>query len=347
MSAKITLIIPIYKIEEAYLRQCLDSILGQTCPDWQAVLIDDGSPDNSGKVIDEYAVKDSRFTAVHQENQGVSVARNRGLDETKTEWVGFVDPDDWLESTMVERILVELEGRNSDLLSFNYTREYTNRTVVERLTDKSGEISPELLGEMRKAPLCKLYIGGVPQTYDVSVIWDKVYRTDFINRHGFRFEPAARKGQDRVFNLNVLDKVEKAYYLNESLYHYRNDNESSIINRYNPNTVKLSKILFGLFGDWIDRENKGDEYKTRLYCWICTRCQEYMRLYYLNDKQPKSYREMKKELIELLTSEPYATAMKKADKSLFVSQEKIFLFFVRTHQFKVCKLLISLREKRR
>lgn len=92
---KISIIVPVYKVEK-YLHRCLDSIVAQTFTDWECILVDDGSPDGSGKICDEYAEKDGRFKVFHQENQGVSAARNKGLDNAKGEWIGFVDSDDWV-----------------------------------------------------------------------------------------------------------------------------------------------------------------------------------------------------------------------------------------------------------
>ena len=103
MHPKISIIIPIYKVEK-YIRECLDSILNQTFTDWEALLIDDGSPDNSGVICDEYAAKDNRFKVFHKENGGVSSARNLGLEKATGEWVTFIDADDWIEKEAVYQL---------------------------------------------------------------------------------------------------------------------------------------------------------------------------------------------------------------------------------------------------
>ena len=94
---QISVIVPVYQAE-AYIRRCLDSIVNQTFQDWECILVDDGSKDNSGAICDEYAVKDSRFRVIHQTNRGVSVARQVGLDASKGEYIAFADPDDWVET---------------------------------------------------------------------------------------------------------------------------------------------------------------------------------------------------------------------------------------------------------
>ena len=92
----ISIIVPVYRVE-AYLRKCVDSILAQTYPYLQVFLVDDGSPDQCGPICDEYAAKDSRITVIHQENRGLSAARNAALDLVEGQWIGFVDSDDWIE----------------------------------------------------------------------------------------------------------------------------------------------------------------------------------------------------------------------------------------------------------
>ena len=97
----ISIIVPVYNVEK-YLSRCLDSILFQSFPDWECILIDDGSSDNSGKICDEYAQQDDRFIVIHQQNSGVSAARNAGLDIAKGQWFSFVDSDDWIGSNFLE-----------------------------------------------------------------------------------------------------------------------------------------------------------------------------------------------------------------------------------------------------
>ena len=102
----ISIIVPVYKVEK-YLNRCIDSILAQTYADFELILVDDGSPDNSGSICDEYAQKDSRIRVIHKENGGVSTARNAGMKDAKGEWITFIDSDDWVDGTYLEDFHVE------------------------------------------------------------------------------------------------------------------------------------------------------------------------------------------------------------------------------------------------
>ena len=108
---KLAILIPVYNAEK-YLRECLDSVLAQTFPDWEAICVDDGSTDGSGAILDEYAAKDGRFRVIHQKNAGVSAARNAALDVAKGEWVCFVDADDVIDRDWLRAMML---GRKSNL----------------------------------------------------------------------------------------------------------------------------------------------------------------------------------------------------------------------------------------
>lgn len=113
-SPKISIIVPVYKVEQ-YLPKCIDSILAQTYQDWELLLIDDGSPDNSGKICDEYAQKDRRLRVFHTENKGVNKARSMGVEQAIGEWINFVDSDDTIPQKSLE-LLISRESENTDII---------------------------------------------------------------------------------------------------------------------------------------------------------------------------------------------------------------------------------------
>lgn len=343
-NAEISIIIPVYKIPEKYLRYCVDSVKQQTSDKWKMILVDDGSPDNSGEICDNIAASDDRISVIHQQNQGVSVARNAGIDASDTKWVTFVDPDDWIEKTMVEKVLSFLEKNDAEIVTYSYTREYSDHADLEKMPCGTGKINEKLLGEIRLAPLHRFIVDGKINPYSINAIWNKIYSRDFLNRNSIRFEPEARKGQDRIFNLYALDLTDKVYFLDEVFYHYRNDFEESIVNRFNTNTVKNAEATFRLMRSWITKNNKPEKYNQLLNCRISIRFFEYMRLYYFNESSNLSYSEAKKELINLLNSEPYFDAMKNIDNSILTKAEKVFVFCVKHHFFRICKALLKYKK---
>lgn len=126
---KISIIIPMYNVEK-YLRRCLDSVTNQTFPDFQAICVDDGSPDNSGAIAEEYAAKDKRFVVVHKENGGLSDARNAGLPYATGEYIMYLDSDDFIHPQTMEIAYTMAQRDGSDIVSFAYDRIYRPRLMV-------------------------------------------------------------------------------------------------------------------------------------------------------------------------------------------------------------------------
>lgn len=134
---KISIIVPVYNCKK-YLRQCLDSILSQTFKDWECLLIDDGSTDESGSICDEYARKDNRFAAYHKENGGLTSARNYGLERSVGEWIMHVDGDDWIEVDSIERLLQTAKDTASDMVFGDFRFSYHDKTINQRNTQWRG-----------------------------------------------------------------------------------------------------------------------------------------------------------------------------------------------------------------
>src|SRR4051794_4889210 len=116
---KISIVVPVYKVEK-YIKRCVDSILAQTYQDFELILVDDGSPDNCGKICDSLAKQDKRIKVIHKENGGLSTARNAGIDVAVGEYIGFVDSDDWVTKDMFEYLLNLIEDNECDISSVSY-----------------------------------------------------------------------------------------------------------------------------------------------------------------------------------------------------------------------------------
>ena len=128
---KISVIVPVYKAEH-YLARCVDTLLAQTFDDFEVILVDDGSPDNSGAICDEYALKDKRVRVIHQPNAGVSMARQKGLDNARGEYVIHADPDDWVEPDMLKELYAKAKEEDADMVICDFYAHYGEKVVYER-----------------------------------------------------------------------------------------------------------------------------------------------------------------------------------------------------------------------
>ena len=128
-----SIIVPVYNVAP-YLRECLDSVLAQTFTDWECLCVDDGSADESGSILDEYAQRDSRFLVFPKKNGGVSAARNLALDNAKGEWICFLDGDDVWDVTFLSEIVKMLHGQKPDLVRIGYTRFSSREEMKKRIS---------------------------------------------------------------------------------------------------------------------------------------------------------------------------------------------------------------------
>ena len=131
----ISVIVPVYNVEK-YIRECLDSIVNQTYKNLQIILVDDGSSDNSGKICDEFAKKDSRITVVHQENQGAGAAKNTGLELIEGEYFSIIDSDDYIDLSMYEKMVSLMKQYDSDIVQCLFKQVYVNKIIMRQYSQK-------------------------------------------------------------------------------------------------------------------------------------------------------------------------------------------------------------------
>lgn len=346
MEKNITIIVPVYKINEEYLKKCVGSIINQTNPNWRAIFIDDGSPDNCGQILDDIAEKEARIKVIHQENAGVSLARNKGIQESETEWIMFVDPDDWVSSELIEKIseIISINS-NADIIMFDYCREFNDKSLYESLKENSTWVTGTLMNQVRKSLYYKLVQGNKTNPYAVPAIWNKVYRKSFLEKNEINFLPNAKKGQDRLFNAKALMCTSSIYYFHELLYYYR-CSETSVTNRYNTNIVELTKIEINELYRLLNKYENKYEYIEYFYCRICTRLYSCMRLYFFNEKNDKSYKVTLEEIKKIINDSPFKEALENIDFSLLNGQERIFVFCIKFKLLHLCKILVTFRTRK-
>ena len=173
MAPKISIIIPMYNVEK-YLRRCLNSVQNQTFTEWEAICVDDGSPDNSGVIAEEYAKKDNRFIVVHKENSGVSDARNVGLDLVNGEFVLYLDSDDFIHPQTLEILYKSAVDNNADMVAFKF--DAVARKEMKKMLDAGCDISNWLPDSFNK----KFDIKKIPH-----VVTDNILKYATERNHAF------------------------------------------------------------------------------------------------------------------------------------------------------------------
>lgn len=220
--ARVSVVIPVYNIER-HLRQCLDSVAGQSLRDIEVICVDDGSTDDSPKILADYASKDSRFQVITQFNAGPGAARNTGMAKATGEYLIFLDSDDWFEPDFLERMVAKAESTEADV-------------TICRAAEFDSETGRELPSEWM---LKSEYLPGAtfsPEDIAEHIFqftygwpWDKLYRAGFVKRAGFCY-PALPNSEDLVFVFQGLALAEKIAVVETVLVHHRVNRASSVSN---------------------------------------------------------------------------------------------------------------------
>lgn len=211
----VTIIVPVYKVEK-YLRRCLDSIAAQTYTNFEAILVDDGSPDRCGEICDEYAAKDTRFRVIHQK-MGVGLARNMGLKNYHGNYIMFVDSDDYLECNMCEELLAAIRKENSDIAVCGFFIDEDGGSSKNR-----GPAQTEVLSG--KNSVIRYFAGN--GTNYLAVVWNKLYdKKVFDENHKIQF-PVGMRYEDEFVSYKLLYHANQVVFITVPLYHYVQHAES-------------------------------------------------------------------------------------------------------------------------
>lgn len=220
----ISIIVPVYNTEK-YLNKCIESIISQTYKDLEIILIDDGSTDNSGNICDKYKASDSRIHVIHQENKGLSVARNTGIDYAHGEYITFIDSDDYIEFDTFEDVNYAIQKFNPDLIFFREKSvNEIGQTIYINGSEPSGEIK-QITKKNAEDLIIKELINGM---------CDKVYRAEIVK--SIRFHEGKMYGEDYMYNLVALTKVEKVAYIDRIKYSYVSNSNSVTHKKFNKNS---------------------------------------------------------------------------------------------------------------
>ncbi len=223
MSPKVSIIVPTYNVEN-YLVECMESIVNQTLKDIEIICVDDGSKDNSGKILDEYASKDCRIKVIHKENGGYGKAMNVGLDNATGEYIGIVEPDDYVALDMYETLYDKAVEENVDFIKADFYRfihdEDGNLKLYYNKLDHSEEYYDRVVNPQDDVtPFCF-----------IMNTWSGIYKKSFLDKYNIRHnETPGASFQDNGFWFQTFCRAKRVYFLNEPFYMNRRDNPNSSV----------------------------------------------------------------------------------------------------------------------
>ena len=245
---KLTVIVPAYNVEK-YIEKCLASLVNQTYKNLKILVVNDGSTDNTKQIIEKYEKKSENLKLLNKENGGLSSARNFGLQNTETEYVTFVDGDDYLELNTYEVIMKKVEEEKTDLGIFNFKKVYSQKIINSKLDEKV------YIKNFLK------YLFSKSTETDI-VVWNKVFKADIILKNQIYFENRAYF-EDTGFIFRYLYFVEKVSLVEVPLYNYI-QRENSITKKFNSIIISSCENTYKIIKEFYKKNNEYEKYKNEI-----------------------------------------------------------------------------------
>ena len=335
----VSFIVPIHNTAK-YLKSCLDSVKSQEIESFEILMIDDGSTDNSADIAKSY-LTDTRFKYIYQDNQGVSTARNHGLELAEGEWIVFLDSDDSLEPNFLSELLRTAKEKHAEIVACCANYENKGAVCQVHFWDRDSIFSDQDNNAVNKK---ELYLQLMNPAYKtdptgitaIGVPWGKIYNKDFLIQNEIKFDTNLRRLQDNIFNMYAFDAAERIVYLDKPLYNYTLDHISHFHFRYqetapvNYESVirhrKSFLINTGLFIDFQVQDFYYQEVIRMIDKMLCG--------YYLNSQNPKSKSEILKELKSKFQDPLYTEAIENGFSKIQSIRIKTYMYLLKKKNYE-------------
>lgn len=272
---KISVIVPVYKVEK-YLHRCVDSILGQTFADFELILVDDGSPDKSGGICDDYAKKDGRIHVIHQKNEGLSAARNAAIDwvflHSDSKWLTFIDSDDWIHPEMLKYLYDAVHELNKSVSICGYFE-----TQGDDLEIDVSQI---------KTQIWRTKDFYFKKNINATVAWGKLYRKECFNNIRY---PIGKLHEDEYVTYRILFHYSEIAVVEAPLYAYFQNNKGIMKSEWNPQKLDALEA-FDLQLRFFRKRNLQDIYKNRVRAYVASAIWQYKQCCLISSNKKNTMR---------------------------------------------------------
>lgn len=334
---KVSILIPVYKVPEKYLRKCIESCIGQTLKDIEVIIVDDGSPDNCGKICDEYAACDNRINVIHKINGGLAVARNTAFENATGEFITFLDGDDYLEPNACEIGLKYALKYKVQVVLWNQYTEFSNST---RVVKSFGDEEIEFQGDQCK----KLQARVLDFNGKIAQAFCKLIHREFLLQYNIKHIGELKQGAEGiVFNIALFEHATSAYYIPQPLLHYIY-NENSISHSPNEENYYLIVRCFEYIEEYIQGSLNKEILEKNLYNRILYVIVTTGITGYFNPMNKISYREKVVGYKKFLKEPLIQRALEKADFEGLSEQRKFIINCVKANRFWIIAMLAVVRK---
>ena len=340
---KISIVVPIYNSAH-YLEKCLNSLINQSYRNIEIICVNDGSTDKSGTIIDQYSTKDKRVIVIHKKNEGVSVARNTGLDRVSGQFFMFVDSDDWLDLDCCKKMLETALKHSADVVMCSYMKEFTDHQVKVNVFSKdfilTGQRVQEKIHRRLFGPVGKEL--NAPQNMDIIVSpWMQLFNTSRFGQIYFPDIKETGTFEDGLYQIDIYRNCQKFVYMNCPYYHYRKTNALSITSNYKPYLLNKWKELFRILDfkivSYHYNSKNNNKYEEALSNRICI---SIIGLGLNQIYSGKSFRKNAKEIRIILNDPLFKKSFRSLKTNYFPVHWKIFFSLCKHNQSYLVVLML-------
>lgn len=328
---KFSFVVPVYNVEPEYFKKCVSSLLNQNTSNFEVLIIDDGSQAMYAEEYEKIVSEKKNIKLFHLENNGVSAARNFGIEKASGEWIIFVDSDDWVTDNMLATVSEALE-EDIDILLFSAMIDNGSVAVPNYFFDEDVryfEGSEKNILQLQA--ICKRILPYKnPTANTVGVPWGKCYRKSLITDNRIRFNVGQKISEDTIFNLYAFEKAAKAKYIKQPLYYYRK-NENSATQKFHEDTIEINNLILSEIEKFYQKFNKfSDEIFVECYNYKAIDAVISIILNYIFHPNNKfGLRQKRMKFNELYKLKPYCDAIKTMRLNDLGKRARIPAFFVK------------------
>ena len=333
----VSIIVPVYKVPEQYLRNCIESTMEQSLKQIEILLVDDGSPDQCGKICDDYAQKDARIRVLHKKNGGLSSARNYGCKAACGEWVMFVDGDDWIEPNMCQAMYEAGEDKKVQLVMCGIMKDYGKSATEYKFYLEDGKVYRGQECKWLQQQLL-VYNG------NIAVAYSKLIRRKLLMDNQIFHDEILKQGAEGLeFNLRLFEKLESATFVNKPFYHYIY-NENSISASHNEANHEFVIKCFEKIKMFIDSSDNKEMLKPwfdnrLLYVIVTTAISGYF-----NPTNTEPYADKKRKYAAYLEKPIVKEALKTRNTEGIGKQREVVLFFIKHRMYLLLDMMGKMRK---
>ena len=332
----VSVIVPVYKCED-HIAVCIESILNQTMEDFKLILVDDGSPDRAPWICDSYAKKDPRVRVIHQQNGGVSSARNAGINASEGEFVTFIDSDDYVDRDYLQNLLSAMELHSVELAACGLSMEtWSNGGITETV---AYSFAGNRLYNTRQ-----LLEGWGDEFPPICMCgpWCKLYRRDILMEHHIRFRTDMDCGEDTWFNLEYLERTGRIAVLGQGGYHYRRENSESLFSRFHSDTYEIHSRIhekqYKLMERFSCTEDSFRKLTIQYFGLLLGGIHEYFRFY------EKTTPDQKKVLMEKISEDPFVKKLR--FNEITGNKKRLMYILLKAKWYSAINMIFCLRYKK-